>query len=76
MNSGKTNPSGRKLKVQRNLISPDKNHQMAENGDNDQVEDSPSFFDENEFDEDHAVPINNNIKSSKRDQHLIQNEDF
>jgi len=41
---------------------------------NDQAEDCPSFFDENEFDEDHPVPINHNIKSSKPDHHLVPNE--
>ena len=61
LNSGKANQSGRKVKGQKGLISPDKNQQMAENEENDLAEDCPSFFDEMEFDEDHPMPINHKI---------------
>ena len=33
---------------------------MTENIDNDNGEECPSFFDEDDFDEDHALPISHN----------------
>ena len=77
LNSGKANQSGRKAKAQRSLIiSPDKQQQMGENVENDQADECPSTFDENEFDEDHPVPMSHNMKSSKHDHHLAQNDEF